>query len=99
MKAKLLSHFCCCHCLRQVLLVGKDQKHGISHFVLVEHLSKFFTRILNTITVIAVNDVDEPIGALIVVAPQRTDLVLASCREVKNCTVLDAIILIGTISY
>mmetsp|Transcript_10590 Transcript_10590/g.22069 ORF Transcript_10590/g.22069 Transcript_10590/m.22069 type:complete len:254 (-) Transcript_10590:9-770(-) len=77
-KAKLLSHFCRGHCLWQVLLVGKNQQHCITHLVLIQHLSEFLPGILNAITVIAVNDIDQSVGALVVVAPQRANLVLAS---------------------
>ena len=65
-------------CVLSVLLVRKDQQHGISHLVFVEHFRQLFASILNAITVIAVHNVDETVGALIVVSPQRADLVLAS---------------------
>mmetsp|Transcript_86548 Transcript_86548/g.137360 ORF Transcript_86548/g.137360 Transcript_86548/m.137360 type:complete len:203 (+) Transcript_86548:191-799(+) len=77
-KTQLLGDLCSSHGLWQVLLVGKDQKHCIAHLVLVQHLGEFFAGVFNTIAVIAVNHIDEPIGSLVVVAPQGADLVLAS---------------------
>eukprot|EP00438_Fugacium_kawagutii_P031882 Skav227550 [mRNA] locus=scaffold3241:16004:27349:- [translate_table: standard] len=77
-QTKLLCYLCRGHRLRQVLLVGEDQEHCISHLVLVEHFVQLLSGIFNAVTVIAVHHVDQAIGSLVVMAPQRTDLVLAS---------------------
>ena len=60
------------------LLVGEDQKHRITHLVFVQHLVQLLARILNAISVVAVNDIDQAVRALVVVAPQRANLVLAT---------------------
>eukprot|EP00435_Cladocopium_sp_Y103_P048707 s1291_g14.t1 len=75
---KFFGDLSCSHGLRQVLLVGKDQQHGITHFIFVQHLGEFLSCVLDTIAVVAVNNVDQSIGTLIVMAPERPDLVLAS---------------------
>jgi hypothetical protein len=62
----------------QILLVSKDQKNGISEFILVQHSLKFLPGLNNTITIIAVNDEDDSLGVLEVMSPQRSDLVLST---------------------
>ena len=63
--------------LASVLLVCKDQQHRVAHLILIQHFVEFLSGVLNPIPVVAVDDIDETVGALIVVAPQGADLVLA----------------------
>lgn len=63
---------------RQVLLVGEDKEKGITEFILIQHALQLLTGLHDTITVIAVDDEDDALGVLIVVSPQRTNLVLTT---------------------
>ena len=63
--------------LASVLLVCKDQQHRVAHLILIQHFVEFLSGVLNPIPVVAVDDIDETVGALVVVAPQGADLVLA----------------------
>jgi hypothetical protein len=56
----------------QILLVGENQKYGISHAL------QFLPGLNNTVTIIAVNDEDDTLGILEVMSPQRSDLVLST---------------------
>jgi hypothetical protein len=60
------------------LLVGENQKNGISKLILVQHALQFLPGLNNTVTIIAVNDEDDTLGVLEVMSPQRSDLVLST---------------------
>ena len=60
------------------LLVSEDQQHSIAHLVLVQHFVELFSGIFDAVPVVAVNHVDQAVCALVVVAPQGANLVLAS---------------------
>ena len=62
----------------QILLVGENQKNGISKLILVQHALQFLPSLNNTVTIIAVNDEDDTLGVLEVMSPQRSDLVLSA---------------------
>jgi hypothetical protein len=62
----------------QILLVGEDQKEGISQLVLVQHTLQLLASLNNTITIVAVDDEDDTLGVLEVMSPQRSNLVLSS---------------------
>lgn len=63
---------------RQILLVGKDQKKGITELVLVKHSLKFLTGLRNTLPIVGVDDEDDALGVLEIMPPQWTNLVLAT---------------------
>mmetsp|Transcript_6955 Transcript_6955/g.19728 ORF Transcript_6955/g.19728 Transcript_6955/m.19728 type:complete len:217 (-) Transcript_6955:40-690(-) len=88
MQAQLLCHLRRGHRVRQVLLVGEDKHHGISHLILIQHLVQLLTGVLDAVTVVAVNHIDQAVGALVVVAPQRPDLVLAAHVPDREAQVL-----------
>ena len=60
------------------LFVGKDQEHGVSQLVLLEHAVQLVAGLANSLAIVAVHDKDEALRVLEIVAPQRTDLVLAA---------------------
>jgi hypothetical protein len=62
----------------QILLVGENQKYGISQLILIQHALQFLPGLNNTVTIIAVNDEDDTLGILEVMSPQRSDLVLST---------------------
>ena len=69
--------FGCSHCVGQVLLVSKHQEHSILHLLLLQHLLQFLFGLADAVSIRAVHNVDQSIGALEVVAPQPSDLILA----------------------
>ena len=75
---ELLRDFRCGHCIWQILLVGEDQKHRITHLVFIQHFVELLAGIFDAIPVIAVNHVDQAVRTLVVVAPERSNLVLAT---------------------
>merc|ERR1740123_300646 len=80
---QFLCHLCRRHGVWQILLVSKNEECCFAHFVFIQHLGQLLTCILNTITVVAVDHVDEAICSLIIVPPERTNLVLAT--DVPHC--------------
>merc|ERR1719379_2614195 len=66
------------HSVWQVLLVGKDEKHGVAHLLFVEHLGELLPCVLDAVSVVAIDDKNKALRVLIVVAPERADLVLAA---------------------
>lgn len=82
-EAKLLCDFCSVHSVGQILLVGKHQKESIPKFILVQHSLEFLTSLRHTFSVVTVNDEDNTLGVLEVVAPERTNLVLST--DIPNC--------------
>ena len=83
MQTELVRHFCGTHSVRKILLIGKDQKYGITEFVLVEHSVQLVTGRINTVRVIRVHDENEALRVLVVMAPERTDLILTA--DIPNC--------------
>ncbi len=62
---------------RQILLVGKDQKHRVLELILVQHALQFITCLgRDTIPIVAVDDEDDALRILEVMPPERPDLVL-----------------------
>merc|ERR1719162_1913372 len=91
-QAELFCDLSCWHCVRQILFVRKHQSNSISHFMLVQHLVQFFPCIFNPLSVIAVHNIYQSIGALVVVPPQRTDFRLTT--HVPHCEA-DVLVLDG----
>jgi len=63
-QTKLVSNLGCTHCIRQILLVGKDEEEGVAQFVLIEHALELLTRLRDTLTVVRVNNKDNSLGVL-----------------------------------
>lgn len=72
----------------QILLVGEDQKNGISELILVQHALQFLSGLNNTIAIIAVNNEDDALSVLEVMSPQRSDLVLSTDIPYSELNVL-----------
>lgn len=66
------------HGLGQILLVGEHKEHSVAELVLAKHLVKLVVGLDDTLAVVGVDDKDETLSVLEVVAPQRTDLVLTA---------------------
>jgi hypothetical protein len=75
-QAQLIGDLGGVHGIGQILLVRKDQEERISELVLVEHALQLLTGFNNTVAIVAVDDEDDALGVLEIMAPERADLVL-----------------------
>ena len=65
------------------LLVSEHEQDGVAQLVFVEHAVKLVPCGINAVSVVRVHHEDQPLRVLVVVPPQRSDLVLPS--DVPNC--------------
>jgi hypothetical protein len=84
-ETELVSDFRHRHGVGQILLVGEHQQSGIAKLILAQHLLELLVGLADTITIVGIDDEDQALSVLEVVAPQRTDLVLTS--DVPHCKV------------
>mmetsp|Transcript_29082 Transcript_29082/g.62554 ORF Transcript_29082/g.62554 Transcript_29082/m.62554 type:complete len:221 (-) Transcript_29082:25-687(-) len=84
-EAQALGDLVHAHGVGKILLVGEDQEDGITQLILSEHAVQLVlgavlsTRsIVDTLPVVGIDNEDDALGVLVVVAPQGTDLVLTS---------------------
>ena len=77
-QAELVSDLADRHGVGKILLVGEDKENGITELIFPQHLLQLLVGLRDTLTIVGVNNEDETLGVLEVVAPQRTDLVLTS---------------------
>jgi len=77
-EAELVSDLCRWHGVWKILLVGKDQEQSIPQFILVEHSLEFLAGFADTLSVVGIDDEDDTLGVLEVMAPEWTNLVLSS---------------------
>ena len=56
------------------LLVGKDEEHRVAELVLAEHPVQLVARLADAVAVVRVDDEDQALRVLEVVAPERADL-------------------------
>ena len=82
-QSKFVRHFGGAHGVWQILLVGKDQQDGVTQLVLVQHSVHLVPSSIDTVGIVRVNDKDQALRVLVVVAPQRTDLILTT--DIPNC--------------
>lgn len=83
MQSQFVGHFGGTHGVGQILLVGKDEQNGVAEFVFVEHSVQFIAGGVDTIRVIGIDNKDESLSVLVVVAPQGTDFILTT--DIPNC--------------
>jgi hypothetical protein len=101
MQAQLIGDLRGIHGIRQILLVGEDKEQRIPQLILVEHALQLLAGLDDTVAIVAVDDEDDALRVLEVVAPQRPDLVLAAdvpdgelnvlvfdCFDVEACAVV-----------
>ena len=77
-EAELVSDFWAGEGAWEILLVGKDEKDSILKLFLGEHLVELFTVLLNSVSIVGVDDVDETLSVGVVVSPEKSDLVLTT---------------------
>ena len=78
MQAQLVSDLCRVHGVREVLLVGKHQQHGVTELVLSQHSVKLVPGLSYPLTIVAVHHEDESFCVLEVMSPEGPDLVLTA---------------------
>ena len=66
------------HRMREILLVGKHQQQGILQLAGRQDPMELGARLVYPVAVLAVNDKDERLGAGVVMAPQRSNLILTT---------------------
>ena len=76
MQPQLIRNLGSIHSIRQILLIGEDEQQRIPQLVLVEHALQLLAGLDDAVAVVAVDDEDDALRVLEVVAPQRPDLVL-----------------------
>merc|ERR1711920_928185 len=70
MKSKFVSDLWAGHSTGKVLLVGKDKEYCVFQLLLGQHLMKLLTVLINSLTIVAVDDKDQTLSVLVVVAPE-----------------------------
>jgi hypothetical protein len=83
MQSELISHLSSAHSVWKILLVGKYEKDSIAQLILVQHSMHLITSGINTISIVGIDNKDQTLSVLIVMAPQRTNLILTS--DIPNC--------------
>merc|ERR1719313_1952482 len=78
LKAELVRHLGGGHRLRKILLVGKDENHRVPELILVQHAVQLLLRVVDTVAIVRVHNEDQALRVLVVMAPQRADLILAT---------------------
>lgn len=78
MQAQLIRNLSGIHSIRQILLVGEDEEESIPEFIFIEHALQLLAGLNDTVAIVAVDDKDDALRVLEVVAPQRPDLVLTA---------------------
>mmetsp|Transcript_13931 Transcript_13931/g.23200 ORF Transcript_13931/g.23200 Transcript_13931/m.23200 type:complete len:200 (+) Transcript_13931:326-925(+) len=78
MKSELVGHFSSAHGVRKILLVSKHKKDGITELILIKHSVQLISRGVDAIRVVRIDNKDQTLGILVVVAPKRADLILTS---------------------
>lgn len=78
---------------RQILLVSEDQEQSIPELVLVQHPLKLLTGFADTLPIVGIDDEDDSLGVLEVMAPEGTDLILTTDipHGERNVLVLDSL--------
>ena len=71
--------------LWEVLLVGEDEYDGVPHLAVVDDPVQLLPRFVDAVAVGAVHHEDQTLRSRVVVAPQRTNLVLPSNVLQSKC--------------
>ena len=77
-ETKLVGDFRAGKCAWEILLVSEYKQHGVTKFLLSEHLVELLAILLNSLSIVRVDDIDETLGVSVVVSPKKSDLVLTA---------------------
>ena len=78
MKAKLIGDFRGGHGSWKILLVGIDEDDSILKLLIIYHFMKFFTGIINSISIIGINNKDNALSVGVIMPPELSNLILTS---------------------
>lgn len=78
LQTELLSNLSNSHSVGKILLVGQNENDGLTELILTQQLLQLQSGLIDTLAIVGINDVDDTLSVEIVVAPQRTDLILSS---------------------
>lgn len=73
-KTKFVGDFADTHGIRKILLVGEHKEDSFTKFIFTQHFLQLLIRFRDTFTIVTVNDENQPLSILEVVAPKRTNL-------------------------
>ena len=62
---------------REILLVGEYQQQAIFHLAIRQYPMQLVLRLVNSVSVLAVDNKDETLGSRVIVTPEWSNLVLA----------------------
>ena len=77
-ETEFVAHFRCGHGHGKILLVSKDKNRSVGEFIVGQQTKQFILGQLQTWMVVGIHDKDQSIRSLIIVSPQRSNLVLAT---------------------
>lgn len=77
-ESELVGDFSSVHRVGEILLVGENKEDSVSELVLAKHSVQFVTGLADTLSVVAIDNEDDSLSVLVVVTPERSDLVLSS---------------------
>jgi len=92
-EAKFVGHFSGTHSVGEVLLVGEDKEDGITELILIKHAVHLVASGVDTVPIVGVNHEDKTLCVLVVVSPERANLILASDvpHSERNVLVFDGL--------
>jgi hypothetical protein len=69
----------------QILLVTEHQQGGVTQAVVAHSCVQLLFGLLDSAGVVGINDEHKRVGAIVVVMPQGTNLLLSPCGDGKGC--------------
>lgn len=78
MKAQFLGNLGGAHCTWQVLFIRKDEQQAIAHLAISNDPVQLLPRFVDPIAILTVDYKDQTLSTRVVVAPERTNLVLSA---------------------
>lgn len=88
MESELVGNFSSVHGIGQILFVGENEQNGVTELVLSQHAMEFIAGLANTISVVAIDDKDDALSVLEVMAPEWANLVLTTNIPHREADVL-----------
>jgi len=83
-KTKLVGNFADTHGIRKILLVGEHKEDSFTKFIFTQHFLQLLIRFRYTLTIVAVNDENQTLSILEVMAQKRTNLKKKGEKKRKN---------------
>ena len=77
-ETELIGDFWSCHGSWEILFVGINQDNGVLELFIVDHFVEFFLGIINSISIVRVDDENDTLGVGVVMPPELSDLILTT---------------------